>query len=400
MKPHYLVHIEAPKRSEGGIELAAVHEAPGGTRWRVWYRVPEAWGDALTTLVDPFAVGAIQQAMLSGCDLEVRGAVSRSLLANLEDYVEVWNCWDGAHYRRIGLAATEESEAAASMSAEAVCSYSGGVDANFTVLRHSRHLAGRRSKTIGAAVLIHGFDIPLEDADGYRGAYARAEEALRSFGIPLIGVATNWRENRADWLYSFGSATMACLHLFQRRFRYGLFAGAETYDYLAPVGASPLIDPLLGNSSFEIIHDGAGFNRSQKVAALAPETELTRRLRVCWEGAQRDRNCGVCEKCIRTILNFRAVGYPAPAAFPHDVTIEQIRRLPIRNAAILNEFWTIVGEAGRNGLENERWVVALKKRLRVARRQLDAPPWLQALKKTALWNGLRKTRNRLRGPAV
>jgi hypothetical protein len=399
MKRRYLVHIEEPKHTEGWIELAAVHESPDGARWRVWYRVPEAWGDALTDLADPFAVGSVQQAMLHGSDLEVRGAVSRSLLANLEDYVDVWHCWDGTNYSRIELGATRETEPEPSTSGEAICSFSGGVDSYFTVLRHAKRLAGRRSKDIGAAVLVHGFDIPLGDTSGFQGAFARAAEGLHHFAIPLIPVVTNWRDNGIDWLNSFGSAATACLHLFQRRFRSGLIASSETYAYQAPQGASPLIDRMLSNSSFEIIHDGAGFTRSQKVALLAPETELVRRLRVCWEGEQRDRNCGVCEKCIRTILNFRAIGCAKPEVFPTDVTIDQIRRIPIRNMPILNEFREIAAEAGRQGMGKERWVAALQRRLRKAQRELASPPRFQAIKKTAVWQALRKIRNKVRNRA-
>ncbi len=399
MKRRYLVHVEEPRRTDGCVELAAVHEAPEGAPWRVWYRVPEAWSDALTELADPFAVGSVQQAMLHGCDLEVKGTVSRSLLANLEDYVDVWHCWDESRYGRIEVGAAREADGQVGGGAEAVCSFSGGVDASFTVLRHVKGLAGRRSRKIGAAILVQGFDIPLGDTAGFEGAFARAAETLRNYGVPLVPVVTNWRDNGLDWFYAFGSAAISCLHLFQRRFRSGLIAGAENYAYQGSTGAHPLIDRMLGSSSFEIIHDGAGFTRSQKIALLANEPPLLRGLRVCWEGARRDRNCGACEKCIRTILNFRAMGLPRPEAFPTDVSIGQIRTLPIRNAAVLNEYRTIVSEAEQHGLGNERWVAALRRRLAGARRQLAAPPWLQAIKGTAVWQALRKIRARMRQPA-
>ncbi len=398
MNRRYIVNVEAPKRVDGSIELAAVHEPPAGAPWRLWYRVPEAWAGALTELGDPFAVGSVQTAMLHGVDLEIRGTVSRSLLAGLEDYIEVWNCWDGEHYARIGLGATREADAEAGAGADAVCSFSGGVDASFTVLRHVRGLAGRRSKKIGAAILVHGFDIPLDDTAGFDGAFARAAETLRQYDIPLAPVATNYRENGLDWFWAFGPATIACLHLFQRRFRTGLIAGAENYAYPKPTSAHPLIDHMLGNSSFAVIHDGAGFTRSQKIAALAGEPPMLRGLRVCWEGAHRDRNCGRCEKCIRTILNFRAMGIPRPEAFPAGVALEQIRRLPIRNAAVLNEYRTIVSEAVRHGLGRERWVSVLNRRIATVNRQLAAPPWVMALKSTAVWQGLRQLRNRMRRP--
>ena len=57
--------------------------------------------------------------------------------------------------------------------------------------------------------------------------------------------------------------------LFQGIYRAGLFASSEPYQALvSPWGAHPLTDRLLSSNSFEIIHDGADFTRTQKTAQL------------------------------------------------------------------------------------------------------------------------------------
>jgi len=47
----------------------------------------------------------------------------------------------------------------------------------------------------------------------------------------------------------------------------------------------------------------------------------------------------------------------------------------------------------------ERWVAALQRRLVKAQRELASPPRFQAIKKTAVWQALRKISAKVRNPA-
>ena len=92
-------------------------------------------------------------------------------------------------------------------------------------------------------------------------------------------------------------------------------------------GSNPLTDALLSSDSFRIVPDGTGFTRADKIYAMRDWDEFLHHLRVCWQGEQRDRNCCACEKCIRNILTFRALGLGLPPCFPIDVddaTLEMI----------------------------------------------------------------------------
>ena len=103
---------------------------------------------------------------------------------------------------------------------------------------------------------------------------------------------------------------------------------ADAYpDGVHFVDLAPLTDPLLSSESFRIVHDGAGFTRMEKIETIAEWPEAFAGLRVCWAGRQRDRNCGRCSKCVRTILAIRAVGLPLPPSFEQDATDRQIRGL-------------------------------------------------------------------------
>ena len=227
----------------------------------------------------------------------------------------------------------------------AITVFSGGVDSTFTLWRHAAKSSSPRRRTIALAVLIHGLDIPLDDESGFRGALARGARAAADLGIPLSPVRTNFRQVvPREWVMSFGAALAACLHLFKGRGGAGLIPSSKPYDdLLLPSGSNPITDPLMSGDGFEIVHDGAAFSRAMKVAAIGQWHAGVEALRVCWEGTQRDRNCGVCEKCIRTACSFLASGLAVPShlgAAPDRTAIRQIRWLTDRT---VKEWWHIVG---------------------------------------------------------
>ena len=76
---------------------------------------------------------------------------------------------------------------------------------------------------------------------------------------------------------------------------------------VAPVGTSPMLDPLFSTAEVEVVHDAPG-TRPAKVAWLARERpELLPLLKVCFREDRPD-NCGRCSKCLLTMLALEAVG--------------------------------------------------------------------------------------------
>ena len=125
---------------------------------------------------------------------------------------------------------------------------------------------------------------------------------------------------------------------------------------------------LFSTDGFRVVHDGAGFSRTQKVQVISAWPAGVENLRVCWEGNRPGGNCGRCEKCLRTMLNFRAVGAGLPSCFDRDATERDIEGMPVRSHLQLNELVGIFEEAGKNGLCGESWVKALARRIARARR--------------------------------
>lgn len=84
------------------------------------------------------------------------------------------------------------------------------------------------------------------------------------------------------------------------------------------------------------IIDAGEFDRASKISAMRDWDEFLRHLRVCWEGPQKDRNCCACEKCIRNILMFRALGLKLPPCFPIDVDEKKLLSVHPGSQALSN----------------------------------------------------------------
>jgi len=311
------------------ILVTAVLENPGRSTQKLWYRIPSLHRHEIATSCDALVIGFLFSLMRNGVDLRVHGEVSPSLLRNLDEFESVWAVWHPERYRRIEITAESERETRGAIPQDsAILAFSGGVDSSFSAWRHGKNLCGRWGRRVRTGLMIHGFDIPLAESDVFDRAASKSRAMLESIGIKLVSIETNYRDLGDDWLDAHGAAVASCLMLFQKGYECGLIASSSPYQQMhLPWGSNPLTDVMLSSESFKIIHDGASFTRIEKIRAIAGWPELRKNLRVCWEGAEQDRNCGRCEKCIRTILNFRAIGSGLPECFERDVSDRQILNL-------------------------------------------------------------------------
>jgi hypothetical protein len=311
---------------------------------------------------DPFVLSAALPAMQGGYDLHVEGQVSEVLLRNLADWQAAWVCWRRDRYRMAEITADEVRMEHPDPFGPAVSAFSGGIDSTFTAYQHTFR-ATRAALPLQAALLVHGADIPTDDVATFGRVRDRAEQMLAGTGIEVLTVTTNFRDTFADWEHGHGAAIAACLALFQNTYSHGLIGSTEHVGNLVlPWGSNPVTDHLMSTGRMAFRHDGGGHSRTERVAAIAGWTQAVDLLRVCWEGDQLDRNCGRCNKCVRTILSFRAAGAPLPACFEADVTDSQIRALrfsPIQQA----EASSILDYAAARSLA-EPWVRALRSAVR------------------------------------
>jgi hypothetical protein len=92
-------------------------------------------------------------------------------------------------------------------------------------------------------------------------------------------------------------------------------------------------------------------------------------LRVCWEDNETGKNCGTCEKCVRTKLNFLAAGLTLPEALAEAPDPRQIRQINARNEVHLVLLEDILTFAKQRGTQ-EYWIDPLKVAIKRSRRRI------------------------------
>jgi hypothetical protein len=253
-----------------------------------------------------------------------------------------------------------ENKPNATAEEKAIAAFSGGVDSCFTMFRHKSGRYGRLTRNLQAGLMVHGFDIPLAQQEVFERAAKKSKAMLNSLGVELIPVATNYREFGLNWEDVFGSAVASTLMLLRGSYTVGLVPSSYTYKSLfLPWGSNPLTDPLLSSNAFQVIHDGTAFKRIDKIREITNFPAALQSLRVCWEGKERDRNCGRCEKCIRTILGFRVMGIGLPPCFEQDVTDRQILDIKTSKKSQVTYFEEILQAAIAAGI-SDSWVTTIE----------------------------------------
>lgn len=305
--------------------------------------------------LDYAAIAMLFLAMREKARLVIQGPVTASMLRNMEEMNEAWNQLMPEKYALIPIEAAEilsDRPPAAPGKSRAVVAFSGGIDACFTLIRHLSGHAGYRTAQVQTAVLVHGFDIPLSAGAAFEMARGTAKAALDEVGVSLSTIRTNWREvAETRWEMDHMAALAGALHHFAGPCDVGLFGSDLTHFFhFWPWGSQPGLDCLLSGGRFVLRPEGQGFERSARTELVAAVPALSNHLRVCWAGPLTGGNCGVCEKCIRTQLNYLAIGQDPGPAFPVRASVLDALCLNARHAAQVNYLIDILESARQHSV--------------------------------------------------
>jgi hypothetical protein len=307
-------------------------------------------------VLDGFVNAVIFHAMGSGQEIIVDGRMTRSSLLNLATFQEAWCRWKPDVYKPIKIKPLSVIDDLPRTRNQSIAAFSGGADAIFTALRHAGD-----EYDLNSVMLVHGFDIPLDRPDQFSKLVERVRPFLQRLNLRPRIVRTNIAELRIqEWLDSFLAQLSCCLHSYSHEFRFGLTGGGEPYDELVlPWGQNPCTDYLLSGDGFSVVHDGAAFSRTEKIAVIATDPVATKTIKVCWDAPDLSTNCGNCEKCVRTRLNFKAVGVDNPSCFAGEITPDQIRRIRFSNDSQRAGFRSILDYADVHALHGD-WLDAMR----------------------------------------
>jgi len=282
----------------------------------------------LSRVRDWVAPLALFEGMLGGRDIYLHGPLSVQLKRNLNVVQDILCSWlPDARRIRVESDGFHSDRGSGGRS----LFFSAGVDSSYSLLKH-RH-------EIDRLILVHGFDIPLEDQAFFDQVRAVAEEVAAAFGKRLIVARTNLRKQPecCNWELRHGAALASVAHALAPNHSAVYVASSHPYRDIGIWGSSPILDPLWSSESVEIVHDGADLGRVEKLRSLSEHPELIRRLRVCWQNSGR-YNCGRCQKCLRTMIVLSAFHSLQHAPFgTSSVDPAEVRRLELTDDTVL--YW-------------------------------------------------------------
>jgi hypothetical protein len=201
--------------------------------------------------------------------------------------------------------------------------FTGGVDSTHLLLSNRRDFPPDHPDRFRDALAVFGLYAPDQLAAGdVFGAYRRTAEILGELaaegGVGLVPVATNVTalEPEIEFIAqeSLSSALAACAHLFSSRWSDISLASGRDVSILVPLGTHPLLDPYLSSAAVELRHVGIAFTRPERLREVCAWDAAVQRLVVCMAGPPPPLvNCGVCEKCMRTMTALAGLGRLADA---------------------------------------------------------------------------------------
>ena len=339
---------------------------------KLWYSVPfDQWEYCSYDLMDSFLIAALLKAMEDGATLKVHGPVSSSLLDNLEEFQVIFSLWFPEKYSRIDIRVDSEVEEE-KVNDRVILSFSGGVDGAFCALNHvlRRGPIKRKLFDVDSILYVEGFDVNIEYDRECKNVVERNKRLFEGNNdLIFLNVRTNLKyllSIKRFWT-SHACVLVSVASLFRKMWGGVLVGSSHSYLHLLPWGSHPLTDRLLSSRGFEVHHDMV-FTRVEKLKALSAWPEALEGLKVCWEGQYRfdtspDLNCCVCDKCVRTMLAFRALGQEIPSSFPGELTTDKVRRLKDNpfdwsRLMFLNE---VLDAARENGKDQDPLFVTLGK---------------------------------------
>lgn len=314
------------------------------------------------SLLDGYVFGVMPFAMRGAERLRVQGPVSRAAIRNGWELGEAWHAWLPGEYFPVEVVPDETWDEAAVFSrsimgprTRAIAAFSGGVDSTFTALRHTFDMPNAVSHNLTDLCMVHGFDVRLDNPSDFEGLLRRTGPLVDAMDLNLRVVRTNLREaTQPNWEHAHGMHLACVLHQFAGDHYCGLIASGDSDYVLPPIawGSSPLTNHLMSGAEFQIISDGGGHSRSEKVALISQHPEAESSIKVCYSGTRKDRNCGQCFKCVRTHLLFRANGIEHPRCFDAPIRVQDVATLKPPNPKALDNLREMVTFAQAKGLRD------------------------------------------------
>lgn len=204
------------------------------------------------------------------------------------------------------------------------CLASLGLDSFYSI--HARR------RDITHFVLCHGFDIGLDNKRLWGQTVETCRIVAADEGKQLIELSTNIKrlvDPYLSWTNQYHGAAIGVFgHLLDDHVSRLIVPSSYTWDDGIACGSHSRLDPLWSSARMRFEHHEPGVDRVQKLMLLGDNLNAMRYLRPCVENLEI-YNCGVCEKCIRTMTSAVAAQVDDQLTALPPVTPELILGMPL-----------------------------------------------------------------------
>ncbi len=334
------------EKTEGRVRVAATVSWEDCSRpvHELYFETEEEFGEGLTCNPHAFLVGCVMPAMHHREKrIYIDGEICPELKDNLITAMNLIRHWYYGPDRGIVRIEAKTGTGRTGTRPRAGFFFSGGIDCLATLRSNRISYPPEHPGWIRDGLLIYGQNV---ESDNRPETFAEARSELSDLaaesGVVLIPVYTNVRlldDDPRVFDVNHGAILGAVAHAFSRRLTTVYIAASDSIGGLSlvnchslkPHGSHPLLDPCYGSSDLKIRHDGITLSRLDKTRLIADWDTALRNIRVCgpnWPG----RNCGRCEKCVRTMLELLAADVlDRSGAFPsNDVSAGLIAGITIK----------------------------------------------------------------------
>ena len=324
---------------------------------QVFFGTDSDHGDGLVENYNAFLAGCAVPAMFHGEKrLYLDGAACPELKDNIVDALGWLRYWFYPQCAIPGIEAKSIDNRTADGKDRTGFFLSGGIDSlaalRYNMLTYPRGHAG----AFRYGLMIHGQNIESDTRlSTFEHAFKELTPVAQEAEMELIPVYTNIRDLEPLpnlFVRTNGTILAAVGHAFSGLFNTITISATENIPalmftkkgFVKPLGSHPLVDNACGSRGLRIRQDGLSLSRLDKARIVADWDTGLQSVKVCgpnWPG----ENCGECEKCIRTMLAFVALGVlqKTRAFAADDISAQMVRKCvvkpPLAKGSFSNEYF-------------------------------------------------------------
>lgn len=304
---------------------------------RIWWRFPLEYAEYLHLNGDSLLAALLLPCMFRGERLVIEAPVSEQLLASVPKIQVLFYQWF-KEVREIPVTASSMKSITPPGSGLA-CYFSGGADSFYSLLKNMELPEGDPGQ-ISHLIFINGFDIKFKRKELCQRLRQHLIQTADTVGKTYVETSTNLKafgDKTVYWRFYYGSVLASISLALGSLFKTVIVPSSYGWHQQHPDGSHPELDVLWSTEKTRFIHDGCEATRVEKIVNQIDKSDLAlEHLHVCWRNRNVFFNCGVCEKCLRTMISiYIGTGRTDLPIFSAPLTPEAVHQIAITNESSL-----------------------------------------------------------------